>query len=400
MDRPGTPSRRDALAASIGLVGLLVGGCGRRLIEGQTDAVTSASPDAVTGASQGGGPPTNVVQFEEAARRRLPRSVYEYVRGGKDEEVTLRRNRTAFNELQLNPRALKDVRAIDTTLELFDEKLDLPILLAPTGFHSFLHKDAELETARGANLSRTPLVVSTLSHKSVLEIAEVAKAPLWFQLYAHEDRGITRGLVELGERAGCKALVITVDNPSRGTGAFKKRGLTLPILGNLTALGVDPNSDTAKAFRTDRALDWDAVARIATWTKLPILLKGILAPQDADQAARSGFVAGVIVSNHGARQVDARPATVEALPRVVDSVAGRIPLLVDGGVRYGTDVVKALALGARAVLIGRPYLWGLSVAGADGIATIVETLRDGLELAMMMCGVTSLQQLNRDVLWT
>ncbi len=333
---------------------------------------------------------------------------YDYVAGGSADEITLRRNRTAFDELRLKPRVLRDVSRLDTRAELFGQTLEFPILLAPTAYHKLMHPQGELATARGAAASRVTYVVSSFATTAIERIAAAAQARLWFQLYVQPDRGFTRDLVQRAESAGCGALVVTVDTPVNPTRDRELRsnfelppGMELenlkPILKKSLKTG---HRSTAGIYADvlDPRLTWETVSWIRSFAKTPVLLKGILAPEDARIAVEQG-AAGIIVSNHGARNLDTVPATIEALPAVLESVQEKIPVLMDGGVRRGTDVIKALALGARAVLIGRPYLWGLGASGAGGVQRVVEILRTELQAAMALCGTRNLQEMDRGVLW-
>lgn len=348
--------------------------------------------------------PVNLFDYEPAARERLSQMAYDYIAGGAGDEITLRRNRDRFDTLLLKPRVLRDVSQIDTRLELLGQPLDFPILLAPAAYQKLVHPEGELAATRGAAVSGAIMVVSTFATTSIEDIARCSNARLWFQLYVHPDREFTRDLVQRTEAAGCQALMITVDTPILGTRDREKRNLFHLPPGmereNLKLLGSSATrADHFKDYTIlDAALDWKTLSWIRSFTKLPVLLKGILSPEDARLAAEEG-VSAVLVSNHGARNLDTVPATIEALPAVIEAVEGRIPVLLDGGVRRGTDIIKALALGAKAVLIGRPYLWGLALAGAEGVERVVQILRAELEASMKLCGVTRLDEINRNVLW-
>jgi 4-hydroxymandelate oxidase len=360
----------------------------------------TAAPHAAT--------PVNLPEFEPLARARLSPMAYHYAAGGSGDEITLRRNRECLDAIRLNPRVLRDVRAIDTRLELLGESLDFPILLAPTGFHRLFHPEGEIATARGAREAGALLVVSTVATTSLEEVARAGGARMWFQLYIQSDRGATRELIRRAEAAGYRALCITVDTPVLGPRDREKRlGFALPdglTFANLAALSspytAERHHDPRGIYNPflDAGATWETIDWIRSVTRLPIVLKGILAAHDARLAVQHG-AAAIAVSNHGGRNLDTVPATIEALPGVVDAAAGRVPVLFDGGVRRGVDVVKALALGARAVMIGRPYIWGLAVAGADGVKRVVEILRLELEAAMALLGAPSLSALDRDAIW-
>lgn len=333
---------------------------------------------------------------------------YDYVAGGSGDEITLRRNRTAFDDLLLKPRVLRDVSRIDMRAEIFGQAFEFPILLAPTAYHKLLHPEGELATARGAAAAGVTFTVSSFATTAIEKISAAAGARLWFQLYVQPDRAFTKDLVQRAEAAGCRALCITVDTPVNPTRDRESRsnfalpsGMELenlkPILKKSLRTG---HRSTAGIYAEvlDPKLTWETVSWIRSFARVPVLLKGILAAEDARIAAEQG-ASGIIVSNHGARNLDTVPATIEALPAVIEAVEGRIPVLMDGGVRRGTDVVKALALGARAVLIGRPYLWGLGAGGAQGVERVVGILRTELEAAMALCGTRTLQEINRGLLW-
>jgi 4-hydroxymandelate oxidase len=353
------------------------------------------------------GPPINLFDFEALARQRLSRMAFEYIASGAGDEITLRRNRECFDELRLQPRVLAGVGKIDTSLELFGERLDYPILLAPCAYQKLFHPDGEIAAARGASAGRASYVVSTFATVTLEEIARAADASLWFQLYVHPDHAFTRELIQRVEEAGYRALCVTVDTPILGMRDRERRaGFHLPPgieRANLKALGTAVTKmghfeGGGNYSILDPAINWETIAWIRSLTSLPVVLKGILSPDDARLACEHG-ASGIIVSNHGARNLDTVPATIEALPRVVDAVEGRVPVLLDGGIRRGTDIIKALAHGAKAVLIGRPYLWGLGVAGAEGVEQVVRILRMELEAAMMLCGTPSVSRITPGALW-
>jgi 4-hydroxymandelate oxidase len=360
-----------------------------RAAESQT---ISAPPAAVNPPE----PLPSVYDYEAAARRKLSIPAWEYFNGGAADEITLRRNRTALDALQLKPRVLVDVTHIDTTRTLLGHHLEHPILLAPTSSHLLAHPDAEVATARGAAAAKTILIASTTSNRSIEDICAAATGPVWFQLYMEDDRKACQALIERAEAAGAKALVLTVDNPlayARNREArVAAQAPTLPF----PNIGIESGPGGRGLSR--RHFNWSDIAWIQSFAKTPVILKGILNPDDADQAAKRG-VAAIVVSNHGGRILDTVPATIEVLPAVVDRVAGRIPVLFDGGVRRGTDVLKGLGYGAAAVLIGRPYIYGLAVNGPDGIRDVVQILRTELEGAMAMTGRTRLDEIDRSIFW-
>lgn len=348
--------------------------------------------------------PVCLTDFEPLARERLAHMAYEYIAGGAADEITLRANRAAFDSILLAQRVLVDVSTIDTRLSLLGQELGFPILLAPTAAHRLAHDEGELATARGAARSGAVLVVSSFATTTVENVAEAAADPFWFQLYVQPDRAFTKDLIQRAEAAGCRALVVTVDTPVIGTRNREQRArFDLPPhleFANLKALSPSGHWDPARleAPVLDPGLTWKGIEWIRSVATVPVVLKGVTAPQDAAIAVREEIDA-LIVSNHGARNLDTTPATITALPKVFEQTGDRVPVLLDGGVRRGTDVLKALALGARAVLIGRPYLYGLAVGGADGVARVVEILLRELQMAMALTGCTTLGGIDRDALW-
>jgi 4-hydroxymandelate oxidase len=363
------------------------------------DVDSSVGADGQTGGEQDNQQPVlaSLYDYEAAARRKMSAAAWEYFNSGSADEITMRRNREALDALLLKPRVLVDVTRIDTSCTVFGCKLPHPILLAPTSSHLLVHPDAETATARGAGEAKTIMVASTVSNRSIEDICKAASGPIWFQLYAEDDRKAVQALIERAEAAGCTALCITVDIPILYARNREERiraqspTLPFPNLGSEARPG-------ASGGRVRRHFNWDDLAWIQSFAKTPIILKGILNPDDADEAVKRG-VAGIVVSNHGGRALDTVPATIEVLPAVVDRVAGRVPVLFDSGVRRGTDVLKGLGYGASAVLIGRPYLYGLSVAGADGVRDVVNILRSELEAAMALTGRTRLSEIDRSIFW-
>jgi isopentenyl diphosphate isomerase/L-lactate dehydrogenase-like FMN-dependent dehydrogenase len=351
--------------------------------------------------------PLNVDEWEVTAKGLLPPMVYDYYAGGAEDEVTLRENRAAYARYAFRPRVLVDVSRIDTSVELLGETLPHPILLAPAAFQRLAHEEGECATARAARATDTVLVASTLSTRTIEEIAD-AGGRVWFQLYVFRDRELSREIVARAEAAGARALCLTVTVPVQGRRERDARnrfalppGLEMANFRGATQsrFPVAPAS-RLEAFihgEFDPALDWKAVEWLRSVTRLPVLLKGVTSPGDARLAVAHG-ASGIIVSNHGGRQLDGAEATLACLPRVVRAVRGRIPVLVDGGIRRGSDAVKAMALGAAAVLIGRPYLWGLAVEGEAGVAAVVTQLRTELERTLALLGRPVLREVRRDVL--
>jgi 4-hydroxymandelate oxidase len=354
--------------------------------------------------------PLNLEAYEAAAREALSQMFYDYIAGGAADEITLRSNRTAFERIALKPRVLVDVSQINMTSELLGTTLEMPVLVAIMATHRLCHEDGEKATARAAhNMGIIPMI-GTLSNYTIDEVRAVSDGPMWFQLYAYKDMGINRAIIEQGVAGGAEALVVTVDTPYIGRRERDLRNqLTIPpelVTGHLRNLPLpatqEPAKGAANIFRSydlrSQSMTWKDLATFRDMARgMPLVLKGILTPEDAKLAVEYG-VDAIIVSNHGGRQLDTAIPSIDALPDVVDAVAGRIPVLLDGGIRRGTDVIKALAFGARAVLIGRPALWGLAVNGEAGVQHVLELLRGEIELAMALCGKTSLDDLDRSLL--
>jgi 4-hydroxymandelate oxidase len=345
--------------------------------------------------------------YEAVARQRVNDNAWAYIAGGSADEITLRDNRTAFDRIRLQSRVLADLRGADTRLTLFGQEMAYPILLAPVAFHRLVHPEGELATAFGAAAMGATMVASSQASATLEQIAASTAAPLWFQIYVQHDRGFTEHLLRRAEAAGYRAIVVTVDAPVSARNREQRAGFALPPgieAANLRDLPPMPPGRAGLAesdvFRglLDGAPTWRDIAWLRSLTRLPLLLKGILSPADARRAVEAG-ADGIVVSNHGGRSLDTLPPSIEALPRIADAVGGRVPLLLDGGVRRGTDVLKALALGARAVLVGRPILHGLAVGGPVGVAHVLKILRTELEIAMALTGCARLDQVDRQVLW-
>ena len=340
--------------------------------------------------------PASLRDFEALARERMHPAAYDYYAGGAGDEWTLAENGRAFERLTFRPRVLVDVSCVNTSVELLGQRLSCPVLLAPTAFNRLAHPDGELAAARAAAAVGTVMVVSTFSTWSLEEISAAA-SPLWFQLYVHKDREVTRDLVQRAHAAGYRALVVTVDVPVLGRRDRDVRNrFMLPAGINIKNFDryaeragrtIDWRTDFGAYIKEqlDPSLDWDAVAWIKSLSPLPLVLKGILSAEDARLAVGAG-VQALVVSNHGGRQLDGLPATIDALVPIVDAVGQDTTILMDGGVRRGTDVLKALAVGARAVLVGRAYLWGLAAGGEAGVRQVLDTLKTELETAMALTG--------------
>ncbi len=357
--------------------------------------------------------PINLDDFEVLARGCLPRASFDYFCGGAGDERSLVANRGAYDRWWLRPRSLVDVSTIDLRTTVVGRQMPSPIVIAPMAFHRLAHPEGELATARGAASRDCTFVLSTAASSSLEEVAATGPGPRWFQLYVYKDRALARHLVDRAEAAGFDALVLTVDTPHLGRRERDIRNLfTLPPgveLRNFTArpqLAMPTDASGRSAYKSfadyvhdqlDDSLTWEGVEWLRANARLPVIVKGILTAEDAALAVEHGC-SGVIVSNHGGRQLDGSIPPIEALPEVVDAVAGRADVLVDGGVRRGTDVVKAIALGAKAVLVGRPILYALATSGEAGVVRALDLLSDELRLAMRLCGRTAIGQLDRSLL--
>ena len=332
----------------------------------------------------------NVEDFEQAARERLEAGPYGYYAGGAGDERTLRANVDAYARWELRPRVLVDVSEVTTATTVLGEEVALPLLVAPTAFHRLADPEGECATARAAAKAGTVMCLSTLSSVSPAELAAAAPGtPLWFQLYCSQDRGFTQELVAGVAEAGFKALVLTVDVPVAGR---RERDLRtafalpedLPVP-NLPVELARTDFHAALSSIVDARLTWRDLEWLRSISPLPLVVKGVLTAEDALLAAEHG-AAGLIVSNHGGRQLDGVPATLDVLPEVVEAIGGRVEVLVDGGIRRGTDVLKALALGARAALAGRAVLWGLAAGGEEGVVRVLTLLRDEIASGLMLLG--------------
>lgn len=349
--------------------------------------------------------PITIAEYEAIAHARLHPAVWDYYSAGADDEVTLRENRAAFERIRLRPRALSPVGAVNLSATLLGAKVALPIGIAPTAIHGAACNEGECATAQAAGALQALMIASTESTRPLEEIAQAASGPLWFQLYfTHRSHTLAERLAQRAEAAGYRALVVTVDSPRWGR---KERHIRSedtydwPPSGNFADDAGDANADAPPADQDGQddaaAITWDDIAWLQSITSLPIVLKGILTGEDAALAVAQG-VAGILVSNHGGRQLDTVLPTIEALPEVVAATAGRCEVYLDGGVRRGTDALKALALGARAVFVGRPILWGLAADGAAGAQHTLELLRDELSLAMALAGRPALASIDASLI--
>jgi 4-hydroxymandelate oxidase len=341
----------------------------------------------------------NLHDFEEAARQRLPPLAWHYTAGGSEDGATLRANRMASAQWRLLPRVLRGVAEVSTATELLGHHLALPVLVAPTGRHGLAHADGECATARAAHAAGTVYIMSSVTTVPLEEIAAEC-GTWWLQLYVYRDRQRTREQVQRAAAAGASALVLTVDAQVRGRREAEERAsLTLSPPGPALDGAAQARSPLAREIASlfDPALAWEDIAWLTSLAGLPVLVKGIVHPADALRAMGHGAQA-ILVSNHGGRQLDGIVAGLDALPAVVDAVQGRVPVLVDGGVRRGTDILIALALGAQAVLIGRPVHWGLAAGGEAGVRRVLALLHAELERDLWLCGLSHIGEVTREMI--
>jgi lactate 2-monooxygenase len=360
--------------------------------------------------------PFAVAEWERRFAEVVTPEAHGYVAGGAGSEDTMRANLEAFRRWRIVPRMLRDVGARDLGTELFGAELHSPLLLAPVGVQSIVHDEGELAVARAAASLGVPMVLSTVASNPMEDVAEALGDTLrWFQLYWPRDDELAESFVRRAEAAGYSAIVVTLDAVML---AWRPRDLQLAYLPGLKSLGIanylsdpvfraalerspeeDPRAAIGRWALTglDPTLTWERLALLREWTGLPILLKGVVHPHDARTAVEHG-IDGLIVSNHGGRQVDGAVGALDALPGVVSTVPDDFPVLFDSGIRSGADIVKALALGARAVLLGRPYIWGLAVGGEDGVRQVLRALLADLDLTFALSGLTSIGQVTSEVL--
>lgn len=351
--------------------------------------------------------PIKVRDYRPIAEALLPENTWNYVEGGAGDEHSLGWNEQSWQDFRLWPRTLVDVSTIDTALTLLGSTLAHPIALAPTAAHSLYHPAAEQETLAGAGAGEALAVMSTLGSTAVGDLGRAATGPWWFQLYVQADRDFTADLVRRAAIAGATAIVLTVDTPLLGARDRDRRGGGHTV-DAMSPPNVAPAQDQVAADAPlhqrvynpflDPSLTWDTLSWLVEISSLPVLTKGVVRPDDARRAVDCG-AAGIVVSNHGGRNLDTTVATAQALPGVVEAVAGQTPVLVDGGIRRGTDIAKALCLGADAVLVGRPAIWALAAGGADGVTHMLDILRSELLMAMGLLGAPTLQDLTRDLLY-
>ena len=353
--------------------------------------------------------PINLFDFEKEMKAKLPKMIYDYYAAGAHDELTLGENRAAFDRIKLKYRVLRDISRRDLSATILGQPVSMPIIIAPTAFHCMAHPEGELATVRAAGRGNIIMILSTLSTTAIEDVLENADGPVWFQLYVYKDRGATKALVERAESAGCAAIVLTVDAQILGRRERDVRNrFQLPeglSVKNLMPAGKeqlpqdvgDSGLAAYVASLFDPTLCWKDLEWLCAITHLPVVIKGVVHPEDARQAMDHG-IAGIIVSNHGGRQLDTSPATGDVLSEIVEVADERIEVIIDGGIRRGTDVLKAIALGADAVGIGRPVIWGLAHDGEAGVEQVCEILRFELDLAMGLCGCSSIKEISKDLI--
>jgi len=349
----------------------------------------------------------NVFDFEPIAHKNVPPAHFGYMASGIDDEVTLRANREGFLKFQLRPRRLNDVSKVDMSIELFGAKYDSPIFICPTGGNKFFHPDGEVAVAKAARAGNHLQILSTSSNDPVESVTEARGAPIWFQLYASPNWEVAQALIKRAEAAGCPVLAVTVDrvggrnqetllrlmreDTRECAGCHDRTSFAKRALRRHNYDGIDLSSISGSGESSN--LTWKTLKRMRDITKMKIVLKGILTAEDAELAVQNGMD-GILVSNHGGRGEDSGRSTIDALPEIIAAVSGRMPVIIDSGFRRGTDVVKALAIGAQAAGIGRPYLWGLGAFGQGGVERVLELMRIETRAAMQQCGARSVKELN------
>lgn len=363
------------------------------------DAFLQTADDVIKSPSEA----LNVFEFEAAARKALPPAHFGYMATGVDSDVTLKANREGFSHYQLRPRRLVDVSRVDMSTEIFGTKWDSPIVIAPVGSQKAFHPEGEIAVARAAQSLRTLQILSTVTTSSVEDVTAARGAPIWYQLYSTNKWEATEKIVKRAQAAGCPVLVFTVDLPvGRNTETqevFARADTRQCANCHTPRPGLDYRRkpmfngiDMSGLALSSPAHTWEVVKRLRDVTSMKLVLKGIETREDAALCVENG-IDGIIVSNHGGRAEESGRATIDCLSEVIQAVGGRIPVLVDGGFRRGTDIFKALAMGARAVCIGRPYIWGLSAFGQPGVERVLQILRHELDLVMRQCGTRSLKEI-------
>lgn len=331
---------------------------------------------------------TNLFDFEVLAKKKMSKGAFAYVSTGAGDEITHQNNHRAYDHIILNPRVLNDAKKLDTKVTLFGDELAYPILVDPFAFQKTMHPDGELATVKGAGEAKTACVISSFTTTSLEDIQQVATTPIWFQLYIQDDLEFAKKVLKQAEAAGCKAVCITLDS------------VAAAVRNEEDKVGFELSKDLNMPYKIGRPapVSWQEVEMLIAYTSLPVLIKGIVNAEDAQRALDIG-ASGIIVSNHGGRKLDTAPPTIEALQRVAERVDHRVPVLIDGGIRRGTDVLKALALGADAVLLGKPIAQALGAAGSEGVAKALKILQHEFEMAMTLTGYNTINSIDHSVIW-
>ncbi|MCR9015426.1 alpha-hydroxy acid oxidase [Aquiflexum gelatinilyticum] len=337
----------------------------------------------------------NVFDLEGLSEKVMGKDAIDYLNGGADDSKTVKANVVAYQKIQIRARRLIDVSTISTKVELFGQTYETPIILSPVGFQKFFHQDGEVATAKASVKKQHQMIVSSVSNYSVNEIAAQSQADLWFQLYPTTNREVTKKLLERAEKAGCKVCVLTVDTPVIGNRERGGTTLTKLIYSKELKMGNYEGILTEGTGIDDPGLTWEIISWLRANCDMKIVLKGIVTREDATLALEYG-VDGIIVSNHGGRQLESLRSTIECLPEIVEEIKGRIPVLIDGGIRRGTDIFKALAIGANAVCIGRPFCWGLGALGQEGVEIALDILKAELIRDMQLAGTPSIEKITCD----
>lgn len=369
----------------------------------KSDKKATASAETKTNMSE----PVNVADFQRLAESRMQHATYNYITTGSADEITLRDNVEAFRRMKVFPPLLKGVSKADLSTTVLNRRIDMPILLAPVAAQRMFHPEGALATARAAAAAKTVFAVSSSVGHSVEEVARAATGPKWFQIYVPKDRAVARQLVERVDQAGYEAIIVTVDL-GEWKDADRRDRFALPkemLVKHLRDVGYtqvtnEMSNEEVQAFNAQAweiSLSWDFFDWLRSITKTPLLIKGVLRKDDAEKAVSLG-IDGIVVSNHGGRRLDGMPASIEMLPDIVEAVKGRAEVYMDGGIRRGTDVLKALALGARGVLVGRPYAWALGADGEAGVRKVLALLREEFENAMVSTGCSKIADINRSLL--
>jgi 4-hydroxymandelate oxidase len=353
----------------------------------------------------------NLQELEALASKQLTKNAFDYYASGANDELTLHKNHTAFERIELANRVLVDVNRRDASTTVLGYPVSFPVILAPTAFHKMACPEGEVAAVRAASDARSLMILSSLSNTDVEEVVEAARCPVFFQLYIYKDRQVTEALVHRVEKAGCKAIVVTVDAPFFGKREKDVRnrfalpeGLYVKNLlpagyGNVDKQSAESGLTTYSEALFDQSFSWKDIAWLRSITTLPIVIKGIIRVDDALRARDHGASA-IVVSNHGGRQLDTAPASIDALPPIAQALQGSLEIWMDGGVRRGTDIIKALALGAKTVCIGRPILWGLALEGSAGAAAVLEFLRREFDLAMALTGCPDVGSITPDLIFS